>query len=165
MGAYRSSGSLGPVLPEYCRTLGQSAMALSMPGLCDVWALRCPSFLRSTCLRQPCASNHLRDFQRGQAWRQAPSALKLKVLKSTVGQKSIHFIRLSLEVRPQESWGAGVLSAAFGVEGRDWGRPVTAAFVKAPPNHPRNSGTHCPGAGSVLRFPGIQPVALLSGVL
>lgn len=164
MGVYRSSGAGGPC---HQNTVARSTHVLwgRVP-----WHSACLVSAMSGHLPQaalcPQPSQRLAP---GSSMETGSICLKTKGLKSTVllsGSKGIHFILLSLEVRSQESWGTGVWSAAFGVEGRDWGRPVTAAFVKAPPHHPRNSGTCCPGAGSVLRFPGIQPpAALLSGVL
>lgn len=172
MGAYRSPGAWGPgrqTLPHAARV----SSGAECRGSQHARSLRCRGTLMSVCPSQylPQAALCLQPPQRlppGSSMETGSIYLKTKALKSTVllsGSKSIHFIHLSLELRPQESWGTGVWSAAFGVEGRDWGRTVTAAFVEAPPKHPRNSGTRCPGAGSVLRFPGIQPpAALLSGV-
>lgn len=76
---------------------------------------------------------------------------------SWIGQKSSHFIHLSLVVRPQESWEINVLNTAFG----DWRQRLGKtsghrSLCKAlpTPTHPRNNSTHSPGTGSAWGLPG-----------
>lgn len=74
-----------------------------------------------------------------------------------IGQKSSHFIPLSLEVRPQEFWEINVLNMAFGGWRQRPGKTSSHhSLCKAPPTppDPRNNRTHSPGTDSAWGLPG-----------